>query len=78
LLKRVRRLLAPDGLLAVYPTHTRQHGPPLSVLNDDIRSQGFSEIGRSRPYLLHDDRGVRGWVIRYRPVRHRTEGRHLA
>ena len=75
LLQRVRQWIAPHGVLAVYPTHVRQHGPPLAVIEHDIQSQGFGEIGRSRPYLLHDDRRVRGWVIRYRPSPHEGGGR---
>jgi ubiquinone/menaquinone biosynthesis C-methylase UbiE len=72
LLRRVRRVLRLDGLLAVYPTHARRHGPSLRTLDEDIREQGFEEISRSRRRLLHDDELVRGWVILYRPTQRQT------
>ncbi|MDY7109065.1 MAG: class I SAM-dependent methyltransferase [Planctomycetota bacterium] len=74
LLRRVREMLKSCGILAVYPTHAAEYGPPNRQLETEIRDAGFDEIDRSRRRLLHDGQLVRGWVLLYRPHQ-RTRGR---
>jgi ubiquinone/menaquinone biosynthesis C-methylase UbiE len=75
LFAEVHRVLSPAGRMLVYPTHVRQHGPPLVQLHAEVEASGFVEASRSRRHLLHDDRPVRGWVIDYRPGGQPREGK---
>lgn len=74
LFAEVHRVLSPAGRMLVYPTHVRQHGPPLVQLHAEVEASGFVEASGSRRHLLHDDRPVRGWVIDYRPGGQPREG----
>jgi len=67
LFAEVHRVLSPAGRMLVYPTHVRQHGPPLAQLHAEVEASGFVEASRSRHLLLHDDRPVRGWEL-YRRI----------
>ena len=74
LFAEVHRVLSPDGRMLIYPTHVRQHGPPLAQLHAEVQASGFVEASRRRRHLLHDDQPVRGWVIDYRPGGQTREG----
>lgn len=75
LFAEIHRILSPVGRMLIYPTHVRQHGPPLVRLQAEVEASGFVETSRRRRHLLHDDRPVRGWVIDYRPAGQSREGR---
>jgi ubiquinone/menaquinone biosynthesis C-methylase UbiE len=75
LFAEVHRVLSPLGRMLIYPTHVRQHGPPLALLHAEVEASGFAEASRRRRHLLHDDRPVRGWVIDYRPGGQPGEGK---
>ena len=75
LLRRLRRMLKPGGVLSCYLTHVRQFGLTYRKLLGEIRSAGFVLEGESRRTLVHDDRLVRGRVFRFRkPRRERRSG----
>ena len=65
LFQRVRRLLKPNGRVALYPTHMIERGPRLQQICREISQSGFREVDRARRRMLHNDRLVRGWVFVY-------------
>jgi len=75
LLRRLRRTLKPGGVLSCYLTHVRQFGLTFRELLAEVRSAGFVLEGESHKTLIHDDRLVRGRVLRFRkPRRERRSG----
>ena len=65
LLRRLRRVLKPGGLLSCYPTHLRQYNLTLKQLVKEVESTSFRLRGKSRRTLVHDEKLVRGDVFSF-------------
>jgi len=67
-LQNVRRVLRPDGLLSLYPTHLKTYAITFDTIIRETEAVGFVLRGESRRKLVHDGRLVRGRVFSFRPV----------
>jgi ubiquinone/menaquinone biosynthesis C-methylase UbiE len=68
LLREVYRVLKPNGLLSLYPTHLESHMEPnLNVVKREIEESNFQEQNAySGMIMVHDDNIEKGYVINFR------------
>ena len=68
LLREVYRVLKPNGLLSLYPTHLEPHMEPnLDVVKREIEKSNFHEQNEySGMIMVHDDNIEKGSVINFR------------
>ena len=65
-LKEVHRVLKPQGLLSLYPTHLGRYGMTFRRQTTEVKRSGFRLRGESRRKLVHDGSLVRGRVFTFR------------
>jgi len=65
LLRCVRRVLRPEGLLSCYLTHLNKYGMTFKRQLCELRSAGFSLRGEQRKTLLHDGTLTRGRIFSF-------------
>ena len=68
LLREVYRVLKPNGLLSVYPTHLEPHNEPkLDDVKREIEESGFYEEEEYNGMIMvHDDNIEKGTIINFR------------
>ena len=68
LIREVYRVLKPNGLLSLYPTHLEPHMEPnLDVVKREIEESNFHEQNEySGMIMVHDDNIEKGSVINFR------------
>ena len=65
LVRKLRRVLKPKGLLSLYPTHLKKYGLTFDTILSEVRQAGFHLRGEARRKLLHDDQFTRGRVFSF-------------
>ena len=64
-LRQIHRVLKPGGLLSFFPTHIRKYGMSMNQVLNEVKIVGFRLRQQSRRTLVHDEKLVRGRVLRF-------------
>jgi len=59
-LRKIRRVLKPGGLLSLYPSHLKKYGLTFGTLLSEVEEAGFRLQGDARRKLLHRESFIRG------------------
>jgi len=67
LLRELRRVLKPDGMLALYPKHLETHSTPsMREAQDEFREEGFHLAERKSVTMIHEEILEEATVMKYR------------
>ncbi len=64
-LRTIYRILKPDGILSLYPTHLKKYGFTSSQIVEETIHVGFSLESITRRRIVHDGRLVRGCIYTF-------------
>jgi ubiquinone/menaquinone biosynthesis C-methylase UbiE len=64
-LQEIRRVLKPDGLFSLYPTHLKKFNLTYNQILEEVQETGFQLEDKARRRLVHDGIFTRGWVFNF-------------